>query len=302
MLISQKLEVMATDYKDARSVVGACMLEQRTNLQNFSMQQIADATYTSRPTLVRIAKKLGYSGWNELVKKYVDECHYYESHFAHISPNHPFEKGDSPSAIVDKVGHVMVESILDTMDMLDTDELTHAAALLARSHRIAMLCISPNSILAELFQRKMMQIGVHIELIQQSEQFFHAQSLSQQDCAIVISYSGNNPNRAPMRCLPCLKEHKVPIIAITSAGDNLLRNQADYVLTMSSREKLYSKIATFATEDSISFLLNALYSCYFALDYDKNLQYKINASREIERQRYTSVKDAMEEEIFPLNQ
>lgn len=302
MLISQKLEVMTTDYKDARSVVGAFMLEQRTNLQNLSMQQVADATYTSRPTLVRIAKKLGYSGWNELVKKYVEECHYYESHFAHISPNHPFEKGDSPSAIVDKVGHVMVESILDTMDMLNTDELSRAAALLARSDRIALLCISPNSILAELFQRKMMQIGTYIEILQHSEQSFHAQSLRERDCAIIISYSGNNPNRAPMRYLPCLKEHKVPIIAITSAGDNLLRNQADYVLTMSSREKLYSKIATFATEDSIAFLLNALYSCYFALNYDKNLQYKINASREIERQRYTSVKDAMEEESFPLNQ
>lgn len=44
MLISQKLEVMTTDYKDARSVVGAFMLEQRTNLQNLSMQQVADAT------------------------------------------------------------------------------------------------------------------------------------------------------------------------------------------------------------------------------------------------------------------
>lgn len=302
MLIFQKLEVMTRDYKDARAVVGAFMLKQKVNLQNFSMQQIADATYTSRSTLVRIAKKLGYSGWNELVKKYVEECHYYETHFAYISPNHPFEKGDSPSAIARKVGNVMVESVLDTMDMLDADEMSRAAALLVRSDRIAMLCISPNSILAELFQRKMMQIGTYIEILQQSEQSFHAQSLREQDCVIIISYSGNNPARAPMRYLPCLKEHKVPIIAITSAGDNLLRNQADYVLTMSSREKLYSKIATFATEDSISFLLNALYSCYFALNYDKNLQYKVNASREIERQRYTSVKDAMEEESFPLNQ
>ena len=302
MLISQKLESMSINYKDARASVSTFMLEQRTKLQNFTMQQVADAAYTSRSTLVRIAQKLGYSGWNELVKKYVEECHYYESHFAHISPNYPFEKGDSLSVVADKVGHVMVESILDTLDMLDTEELGRAAALMARSERIAMLCISPNSILAELFQRKMMQIGVYVELIQQAEQFFHAQSLGKQDCAIVISYSGNNVNRAPMRYLSCLKQRKVPIIAITSAGDNLLRSQADYVLTMSSREKLYSKIATFATEDSIAFLLNVLYSCYFALDYDSNLQRKVNASREIEQKRYTSVREAMEEEDFPLTE
>lgn len=300
MLISQKLETMMVDYKDARSTVGAFMLEQRTNLQNFSMQQVADATYTSRPTLVRIAKKMGYSGWNELVKKYVEECHHYENHFAHISPNHPFDKGDSTPMIADKVGHVMVESILDTLDMLDMEALDRAAVQLVHARRIAMLCISPNTILAELFQRKMLQIGVYVEIIRQSEQFFHAEPLNEQDCAIIISYSGNNANRAPMRYLPCLKKHKVPIIAITSAGDNLLRSQADYVLSMSSREKLYSKIATFATEDSIAFLLNVLYSCCFVRDYDKNLQYKISASREIEQQRMISVKEAMENEAFPL--
>ena len=299
MLISQKLEAMTAEYKDARAVVGEFMLEQRTKLQDLSMQQVADATYTSRPTLVRIAKKLGYSGWNELVKKYVEECRYYESHFAHISANHPFDKGDSSRVIADKVGHVMVESVLDTLEMLDTDALDRAAALLVRAKRIAMLCISPNLILAELFQRKMLQIGVYVEIVRQSEQFFHASSLGEEDCAIVISYSGDNANRAPMRYLQCLKEHQVPVIAITSAGDNLLRSQASYVLTMSSREKLYSKIATFATEDSIAFLLNVLYACCFALHYDRNLQYKISASREIERQRFTSLKDVMEED-FPL--
>lgn len=44
---------------------------------------------------------------------------------------------------------------------------------------------------------------------------------------------------------------------------------------------------------------NALYACCFTLHYDRNLQYKISASREIERQRFASLKDVMEEE-FPL--
>lgn len=301
MLISQKLEEMSVKCKDARGVVSGFMLEQKTNLQNLSMQQVADATYTSRPTLVRIAKKLGYSGWNELVKKYVEECHYYETHFSHISANYPFEKGDSVPIIADKIGHVMVESILDTMDQLDARSLEQAAHMMKRARRITLLCISPNSVVAELFQRKMLQIGVHVELLAQAEQFFHAQSLTGEDCAIVISYSGNNASRAPMRYLPCLKEHRVPIIALTSAGDNLLRSQADCVLTMSSREKLYSKIATFATEEALAFLFNALYACYFALDYDKNMAYKLRMARAVEQQRYSSLREVMEEEQFPID-
>ena len=80
-----------------------------------------------------------------------------------------------------------------------------------------------------------------------------------------------------------------------------MRSKATRVLTMSSREKLYSKIATFATEESISLLLNALYGCYFALDYDRNFAFKVNASRTIEQQRISTVREAMEDDqAFPL--
>ena len=301
MLIAQKLEEMSMNCKDARGSVSAFLLAHKGDLSHYSMQQVADATYTSRPTLVRIAKRMGYSGWNELIQKYTEECNYYADHFSHISPNVPFEKTDTPSMIADKIGHVMVESTLDTLEQLNPRELEGAAQLLAQAKRIAILCISPNFLLAELFQRKMLQIGVHIEVVNQAEQFFLAQSLTEQDCAIVISYSGNNEQRAPMRYLNCLQENHVPIIAVTSAGDNLLRSKATRVLTMSSREKLYSKIATFATEESISLLLNALYGCYFALDYDRNFAFKVNASRTIEQQRISTVREAMEDDqAFPL--
>lgn len=110
MLIAQKLEEMNMNCKDARGSVSAFLLAHKADLGRYTMQQVADATYTSRPTLVRIAKRMGYSGWNELVQKYTEECRYYADHFSHISPNIPFEKGDTPSMIADKVGHVMVES------------------------------------------------------------------------------------------------------------------------------------------------------------------------------------------------
>ncbi len=301
MLIAQALEEMSVKCKDARGSVSRFLLEHKADIDRYTMQQIADATYTSRPTLVRIAKRMGYSGWNELIKKYSAECRYYADHFSHVSPNVPFDKGETPRAIADKIGHVMVESILDTLELLDSAELERAARMLARARHIALLCISPNSLLAELFQRKMLQIGVHVQLVSQAEQFFLAQSLTPEDCAIAISYSGNNEQRAPMRYLNTLKENGVPIIAVTSAGDNLLRSRASCTLTISSREKLYSKIATFATEESIALLLNALYGCYFALDYERNLAYKINSSRAIELQRISTVQETMEDDrAFPL--
>ena len=57
---------------------------------------------------------------------------------------------------------------------------------------------------------------------------------------------------------------------------------------MSSMEKPFSKIATYATEETIAYLLNLLYSCFFARNYDRNLTYKLEAAKSIERQRYAS--------------
>lgn len=51
-----------------------------------------------------------------------------------------------------------------------------------------------------------------------------ASTLTEEDCAIVISYSGNNMAHMTMSILPHLEKKGVPIIALTSDGDNLLRD------------------------------------------------------------------------------
>ena len=77
-------------------------------------------------------------------------------------------------------------------------------------------------------------------------------------------------------------------------GDNLLRQHATCTLSMSSRERLYTKISNFATEESINFILNMLYACYFSKDYEKNLDFKTKASRILEFERFSENSDIQE--------
>ena len=84
---------------------------------------------------------------------------------------------------------------------------------------------------------------------------------------------------------PELLERKVPIVAMTSDGDNLLRQKAKYTLTISSRERLYDKISTFSTETSILFIFNIIFSCYFQREYEANLKQKIQKGEKLEEPR-----------------
>ena len=55
-----------------------------------------------------------------------------------------------------------------------------------------------------------------------------------------------------------------------------------------------TKISNFATEESLQFILNVLFSCYFAKNYQDNNKFKLQNSKILEKQRLavlSSMKD-----------
>ncbi len=294
MLLFQKVEEVAHQYSDARRVIGEFLLAEKDRLEECSMQEIADRTFTSKSSLVRFAKTVGYPGWKPFIKDFLAESYYEATHYSDIDPNFPFAEGDGLRDIVYKLCNLQVESLLDTADQMDMEQLERAVDLVCGARQIAVLGQPPNSYVANLFKRKMLSIGRPILLYEGGDLGLLAHSLGAEDCAILISYTGNNEKRIPLNMIPLLKEHAVPILAITGLGDNLLRREADCVLSMSSRERIYSKISTFATEESIGYILNVLFAGCFARGYQANLQYKIDASKLVEK-RFSNYSDIREE-------
>lgn len=296
MSLIHKVEEITMEYGGgARHSIGTFILEKKSALTRYSLQEIADATYTSKAAVVRFAKALGFSGWKEFLKAFWEEQSYQEQHYTDIDANYPFDADSSRQDIINQLCSLQVESLLDTADLLDGAPLAECAELLLRSRRIAMFGLNPNLTLAELFQRKMLSIGRQVELPSMGDSGLLAHSLTAEDCAVIISYSGNSIHYGPLSVLPVLEERRVPVIALTSVGDNLLRQRADYTLSISSYERLYSKISTFATENSILYILNVLFSCCFAADYQANISRKVGTARRLESERRTDAQALREE-------
>lgn len=296
MSLIHKVEEITMEYGGgARHSIGTFILEKKSALTRYSLQEIADATYTSKAAVVRFAKALGFSGWKEFLKAFWEEQSYQEQHYTDIDANYPFDADSSRQDIINQLCSLQVESLLDTADLLDGAPLAECAELLLRSRRIAMFGLNPNLTLAELFQRKMLSIGRQVELPSMGDSGLLAHSLTAEDCAVIISYSGNSIHHGPLSVLPVLEERRVPVIALTSVGDNLLRQRADYTLSISSYERLYSKISTFATENSILYILNVLFSCCFAADYQANISRKVGTARRLESERRTDAQALREE-------
>ncbi len=211
MLIRDRLE--ACDFSNSERAIADYILEKKQEIRDMTTKDIAQEAFASPSTLVRVARKIGFGGWNELQK---------------------------------------------------------AILYMRKATSIGLYAVSNNLNLAREFQHNMARIGKKTELCQlQGEIVWTAYMAERTSCAVVISYSGETP--ILIRAAQVLKKHKVPIILITNIGESSLSRMADCVLPICTREKQYSKIATFTTDSSIAYVLDVLYSCLFALDYEKNL-------------------------------
>lgn len=286
MLIRERLE--EGDFSNSERAIVDFILDRKQGIKDMTTKEIARGAFASPSTLVRIARKMGFGGWNELKEAFLKEEEYLQSHFQEIDANLPFQRGDPIMAIAGKIAALRKEAIDDTRSLLSHDALQKATLYMRKASSVGVYAVSNNLILAREFQHNMTRIGKKVELCQlQGETVYKAYMAERTSCALIISYSGETP--VLVRGAEILKRHKIPVILITNIGESSLSKMADCVLRICTRERQYSKIATFTTDSSIAYLLDVLYSCLFVLDYEKNLQMKIDAGRVIELGRESTV-------------
>lgn len=294
MLIRERLE--RCNFSNSEKIIIDYIIDKKMAIKDMTTKDIANATYTSPSTLIRIAHKMHFNGWNELKEAYLKEEEYLQTHFCDIDANYPFLNNDTIMSIASKIAKLKKESIDDTLSLITHDDLQKAIQIIRKASSISLYAVSNNTMISQEFKHNMNRIKKRVDICStQGELVYSAYTRDLDSCAIVISYSGETP--ILRRTMLALKANHIPVIAITNIGDNTVARLADCVLKICTREKLYSKIATFSTTSAITYLLDVLYSCIFALDYDKNKEMKIQTARMIEKGRFSTLDIIKEEEI-----
>lgn len=278
MLISQRLEQLAYRYNDARRTVSLFLIEQANRFELLSMADVAAETYTSKATLVRIAKQLGFKGWRDFSVAYAREIDRRKRDAPETDASIPFSAGALPADIAAAIARVRIDSTWQTLERLDVRDLERASSLIMDARRIFLMGYGFNSPALDSFSRKLLQIGI-AAIIPAQDNYAHVEkTVGEGDCLVIISYSGSSDTSNLMLYLEEARGHGARVIGVTSEGENYLRAQSDVTLSVYSAERLYTKIGTFSTEASIAFLLDAVYACIFSRDYDRNLKSKTEHS------------------------
>ncbi len=278
MLIIHKIE--KTHFSSSEAVIVQYILDQGDKIKDMTVAKIAQATYTSPPLLIRIAKKLGYSGWNEFKEAYLKELSYMYA-TSDIDASIPFVLGDDYMTIAKNIVLLQQETLQDTLSLLSHDALYQAMKYLRECKTIDLYGVSLAMLQAEDFAEKMFCIDKSVKICHLTGAAQRQAIMSDQThCAILISYSGQTS--FIIKVAKILRQKGVPIIAITSIADNELSKLAQVTLPISSREMLHTKIGEFASTQSIKYILDTLYGCIFSLDYQNNLDRRIEIAKEID--------------------
>ena len=279
MLLLEKMR--ETKFSPSEQNVVDFILDKQEQIKIYSTTLIAGETYTSPSILVRISKKLGFRGFNDFKDAFLEEINYLQKSFHNIDANKPFLETDTIMNIASKISLLKKESIDDTLSLIHHDDLQKTIRYIQNATTVKIFAVSNLCLQAEEFAFKMRHIGKRTETYSLSNTMFQEAKMSlSTDCAICLSYSGESPEI--IRIARILKNINIPIITITSIGDNQLTRLSDVIMKITTRERSYSKIAGFSSLESISFLLDIIYSCYFKINYNDHYQYKVQLSKETE--------------------
>jgi len=267
MLLQEELQ--NTKLPAAQKGVAEVLLKEGTEAKKLTLRELADKSYTSTTTVIRLAQKMGYKGFDDFKDAFVQGVTYEQSHFQNVDANAPFASTDTIQRVAVKVAALTCEAAEDTLSLITHDDLQKAVRLIQTSGHLYLAAISYPLMLGEMFALDLSRIGIPVSVCRvPGEELFLPAVMEKGDGLIVISYSGTSAHLAEMARMAHARG--VRVLALTSLGDNPLREAADVVLPLSTREKLYSKIKGYASETSIKLVLDILYSCVYLGAYERH--------------------------------
>lgn len=283
MLIIEKL-LNQDNFTENEKLIAQYLYSVGIDNKDLSTRAIAEATYTSPSAVVRLCKKIGFSGFEEFKEKYWQEIEYLNTQIGQIDRNFPFKKIDNLRQVTRKLGKLYEDTIADTLFVLDYRMLNRAVTILRMTHTLHIFSYGTSINVAESFREKMLKIGKNIQITNNlNYQLYEASCLEKGDAALLISYSGETDRMLEIAEL--CKQKVIPMIIISSLGENSLTAYSSCKLTLSSKENLFQNIGDFSTHLSVMFLLDLLYSAYFMKDFDSHYETKVRKAKVLEKLR-----------------
>lgn len=235
MNVLQYIKQNYDSFTDREKLIADYLIETKERIISMSARDIAEATKTSAPTVVRFAKKIGFNTLNELKLKLSINISKEEEAGAI-----QFQYLDNDLGTKNIIYGIKqsVDSIMEqTVSLLDEECLDKAIELLISAKNIYIFSVGVSGLVGQDFYYKLSRMNKRCICNTDTHlQITSSVLLEEGDVALAISYSGET--KEVIKCVKNARRRKVPVISITKASvNNTIADISDIVIRIPAVEK-----------------------------------------------------------------
>lgn len=219
-----KLQAIYDTLKTAEKKAADLLIEKPDFFANATIVEVADKAGCSEATIFRLARKLGYSGYNELKSVLIEGRN-----------NNPIYlyKGiteeDSCERVVKKVFQASIHALEDTLNVLDMEEYEKAVDAIFNAPKVVLCGVGDAATVARSGYLKFIRIGLNVQMSDDLDlQLMSVSHLGKGDVVIAISHTGKT--RSILEVVKYAKTVGATVVCITNYPVSPLAKHSDIVL------------------------------------------------------------------------
>jgi DNA-binding MurR/RpiR family transcriptional regulator len=273
-----RLREAMTHLSPSEKKVATYILENPHEVVGLSVAQLAELSQSSQAAIIRLCNRVDIKSFPELkVRIAVDLQENQTEDYQEV------EQTDTVESIIRKVTNNNINSIRDSIKILDLSSLERAIDAIVQAERVFFYGISTSGLVAQDAQQKFLRINKTAFAFPDVDlQRTSAVVVSHRDVVVGISYSGETD--IVNKSLRIAKQNGATVIGISKLGPTTLNSIADISVNISAYQNelisgpTFSRIALFNTID-------ILYLSVATRTYQQSLTY-------LEKTRSVSVKNS----------
>ncbi|AOM84491.1 MurR/RpiR family transcriptional regulator [Salisediminibacterium beveridgei] len=243
---------------------------------SLTAKELGKRSLTSGAAVIRLCKSLNLKGFQDLKIRIAGDLQRTDSGtIRDIEPN------ESPVSIIEKMTNNSIQTIKETAELLNIEELEKAIEMIRKTSRVHFVGLGASGIIAQDAQQKFLRINknayaftdIHMVATQVA-------NADENDVVVGISYSGGTAEVA--KVLQLARQRNIKTISITKYGNNIVSDHADvHLYTSTTKEPTFRSGATSSRIAQLQ-VVDILFMCVASNLYDETVKHLDETRKAVE--------------------
>ncbi|TKH04644.1 MurR/RpiR family transcriptional regulator [Peribacillus simplex] len=261
------IQTMLSKLPQSEQKLAEYILKNPHEVVNSTVQELSTSAQTSGAAVIRLCKSLGIKGFQDLKMRIAgDLMKTVEQGYRDIEPS------ESLYRIVEKTTSNSIQTIRDTSEIIDHDNLKHAITLMLNAKTVHFCGVGASNIVAADAQQKLLRINKGATAF--TDMHLVATLIAnadENDIVFAISFSGETPE--VVNILKLAKERGVKTIGLTHYGQTTVSSLCDATLYTSFSNEAPFRSAATSSRLAQLYMIDILFLGMASEQYEETVQY-----------------------------